>query len=646
MRCCYWRRVFYAIRLPQRSASKLSRSSDPTKLVDLSAFTPDKVRNFGIVAHVDHGKSTLADRLLELTGVVDSAHEEQMLDRLQVERERGITVKAQTCTMIYKDLLLNLIDTPGHADFNFEVSRSLAASDGILLLVAANQGVQAQTIANFWLAFERGLTIIPVINKIDLKGANIAEVETQLQNLFEFEASDIIHISAKSGTNVPLVLDSIAQRIAAPTADRLRHFRCIIYDSWFDKFRGAVACVLVKEGSVARGDVIRSFHAQKRYEVVEVGIMHPGMTPVQRLYAGQAGYIIANVKTVKEAVAGETLFMGESSDEVVPLPGFKPVKPTVYAGLYPLDPGEYDSLKHAVEQLTLNDPSVEVTPDSSPALGLGWRVGFLGVLHMEVFSSRLEQEYRANVILTAPNVEFRALIKDNETIRKKRYNGEAEIRILDPSKFPDPSDIERFLEPMVKLMMLIPNEHIGVVNALCAAARGRRGETQSIDTSRLALTWRMPLAEILVDFFERLKRITSGYASFDYEFDGYDEVELLKMNVSINGTSINEFSQVIPAPMLRERAKLIVSKLRKEIPRQQFEVVVRATVGNSSKVIAQAVIAPMRKDFTQLLKGNFGGGGMERLNKKLSHQKKGKERMKMIGRVQIPKEAFLNVLRN
>ncbi|KHN86266.1 Translation factor GUF1 -like protein, mitochondrial [Toxocara canis] len=646
MRWCCWRRLLPSYGVPRRCASKLSRSNDPNRLVDVSHFTPDKIRNFGIVAHVDHGKSTLADRLLELTGVVDSAHEDQLLDRLQVERERGITVKAQTCSMVYKDFLLNLIDTPGHADFNFEVSRSLAASSGILLLVAANQGVQAQTIANFWLAFERGLAIIPLINKIDLKGVNIAQVEAQMQNLFEFEANDIIHISAKSGDNVPLVLDSIIQRIAAPNADRDSPFRCMIYDSWFDKFRGAVACVLVKEGSVARGDIIRSFHAEKHYEVVEVGVMHPGMTPVQRLYAGQVGYIIANMKTVKEAAAGETLFIGESRECVIPLPGFKPVKPTVYAGLFPLDAGDYDSLKQAVEQLALNDPSVTVTPDSSPALGLGWRIGFLGVLHMEVFSSRLEQEYGANVVLTAPNVEFRAVIKDNETIRKKRYEGKKEIRILDPSKFPDPCDVERFLEPMVKLTMLIPSEHMGAVNAMCAAARGRRGETQSIDERRLALTWRMPLAEIVVDFFERLKRITSGYVSFDYELDGHDEIDLVKMSISINGALINEFSQIIPAPMLRERAKLIVSRLKKEIPRQQFEVVLRATVGNSSKAVTQAIIPPMRKDFTQLLKGNFGGGGMERLNKKLSHQKKGKERMKLIGRVQIPKEAFINVLRN
>lgn len=628
-----------------RRSSKLYKPKDPNRLVETDSFTPDKIRNFGIVAHVDHGKSTLADRLLELTGVIGSSHENQMLDRLQVERERGITVKAQTCSMIYKGCLLNLIDTPGHVDFSYEVMRSLAASSGILLLVAANQGVQAQTLANFWMAFEQGVPMIPVINKIDMKGVNIPQVESQLKNLFGFKDDEVIRISAKSGDNVLSVLDAIVERLPPPDVTPDAPFRCLIYDSWFEQFRGAVALIIVKEGKVTRGQKIRSYHAGKEYEVAEVGVMHPDMLPVEALCAGQVGYLVANMKTAREASVGETLFEPKNAASVIPLPVFKTVKPTVYAGLFPLDPGDYDSLKQAVDRLCLNDPSVTLIPDSSPALGLGWRVGFLGSLHMEVFGARLDQEHDANVIFTAPSVEFRAVIKDNETIRKKRYNGQGEIAIVDPSKFPDPTDVSKFLEPMVKLTVIVPSEYLGAVNQLCSGARGIRGEVQSIDESRLMIQWRIPLAEVIIDFFDRLKQATSGFASFDYEHDGYEETDLTKMTVTINDRTVDEFSQIMPSTMVRDRAKLVVSRLKAEIPRQQFEVIIKATVANSRKVLAQAVIAPMRRDFTQLLKGNFSGGGMERLNKKLSHQRKGKERLKMIGRIQIPKETFLNVLR-
>ncbi|ETN68269.1 putative GTP-binding protein LepA [Necator americanus] len=568
------------------------RSDDPTKLVDLSKYPPDKIRNFSIVAHVDHGKSTLADRLLELTGVVKPGERnEQMLDRLPVERERGITVKAQTAALPYKEYLLNLIDTPGHVDFSAEVARSLAVCDGILLVVAANQGVQAQLFSVF---------------------------------------------SAQ------------------------------IFDSMFDHFRGAIAFILVTDGSVEKGAKIRSYHYGKEYEVSEVGVMRPDMTPCLSLSAGQVGYIICSMKTVKEATVGETLFAAEKLDSVEPFPGFKPIKPTVYAGLFPVETSEYDGLKQAVERLSLNDPSVVVMPDSSPALGLGWKVGFLGVLHMEVFGARLDQEYGASVILSQPSVEYRAIVKDSETIRKKRFDGKSEISILDASKFPEEGDIEKFLEPVVKVRIIVPAEMMGAVNGLCSECRGQRGDISSIDEDRLMIIWRLPLAEVVVDFFERLKRLTSGYASFDYEQDGYIETKLIKLTITINGREVGinsslllkvivkrsvmlqvpEFSQIIPAAMARERAKLLVHRLKREIPRQQYEVTIKACVGSSTKALSQVSIQPMKRDFTQLLKGNFGGGGMERLNKKLSHQKKGKEKMKQIGNVQIPKEAFLNVLRN
>uniref|UniRef100_A0A1I7TBC8 Translation factor GUF1 homolog, mitochondrial n=1 Tax=Caenorhabditis tropicalis TaxID=1561998 RepID=A0A1I7TBC8_9PELO len=595
-----------------------SSAGDPTKLVSISEFTPDKIRNFGIVAHVDHGKSTLADRLLELCGAVPPG-QKQMLDKLQVERERGITVKAQTAALRHNGFLLNLIDTPGHVDFSAEVSRSLAVCDGILLLVAANQGVQAQTIANFWLAFEKNIQIVPVINKIDLPGADIKSVETQLKTLFEFNSEECIHISAKSGLNVEKILNAIIERVPPPTAIADAPFRSMIFDSYFDHFRGAIAHIIVKEGSIKKGDKIRSYQNDKTYEVSEVGVMRPEMVKCTELNAGQVGYLVCNMRTVKEAVVGETLFSAESDRESIKtFSEIKGVKPTVYAGLFPVETTDYESLKQAVERLCLNDPSVTVTPDSSKALGLGWRIGFLGVLHMEVFGARLSQEYDASVILCQPSVEYRAKIKDNESIRKKRYDGMGEIRILDPSKFPDESDVDSFLEPMVKVRMIVPNEMMGTVNGLCSECRGERAT----------------------------KKLTSGYASFDYEPDGWQETRLVKLSILINSKEVSEFSQILPAAMARDRAKTLVQRLKREIPRQQFEVTIKACIGSSTKALSQIVIQPMKRDFSQLLKGNFGGGGMERLNKKLSHQKKGKERMKMLGNVQIPKEAFLNVLKN
>lgn len=626
---------------------RIARSNDPAKLSSLEEFVPTKIRNFGIVAHVDHGKSTLADRMLQLTNVVDSnAKIAQVLDKLQVEKERGITVKAQTCSMIYKDYLINLIDTPGHVDFSFEVARSLAACNGIVLLVAANQGVQAQTISNFWLAFERDLSMIPVVNKVDLKTANLPKVQNELKSLFDVDEKEIIKISAKSGLNVPDVLDAIIDRLPPPSGNRDAHFEGLIFDSWYEQFRGAIPLVLIKNGSISRGQKIHSLNNDKSYEVIEVGVMHPDMTPCQTLYAGQVGYVICNMKTVKEATVGETLFDPTSPEPIKNVEVFKPVKPTIYAGLYPLETSNYENLKLAVERLSLNDPSVVITSDSSPALGLGWKVGFLGILHMEVFSARLSQEYDETVILTSPNVEFLAEIVDNENVRKRRYNGNSVIKILDVSTFPEPTDVKRYLEPMVNLTVLVPNEYMSTVNALCSERRGSRGEIKSIDEDRMLINWRMPLTEVVTGFFEKLKYLTSGYASFDYELDGYDKVNLTKLGIHINGEEINEFSMVVPTSMAMGRAKMIVNRLKEEIPRQQYEVNIKATFGDSPKPVYQGTIKAWKKDFSQLLKGNFGGGGMERLNKKLSHQKKGKEKMKNLGQIQVPKEAFINVLKN
>jgi elongation factor 4 len=642
------RRVNFCIYSSNRNLAsyKIVKSSNPENLSDIQCFTPDRIRNFGIVAHVDHGKSSLADKFLQMTNVISSQEREQFLDKLQVERERGITVKAQTCSMIYKDHLLNLIDTPGHADFSFEVSRSLAALDGIILLVAANQGVQAQTLANFWLAFEREIVTIPVINKIDLKEAKVQKVEEQMYSLFDFKSDEILKISAKNGINVEAVLDTVLEKVPSPKVTENAPFRALIFDSWFEHFRGAIAMIAVKDGLITKGQKIASYNGQKEYDVVEVGIMYPSLMPTTCLTSGQIGYVICNMKTVKEASVGETLFEPSKRDIIVPFAAFTAIKPTVYAGLFPVETSEYDDLKEAVERLSLNDPSVTVTPDSSPALGLGWKIGFLGMLHMEVFTQRLDQEHDANVILTAPSVEYKAVIKDNETIRKKRHGGKAEIVFSDSSHFPDVQDVDKFLEPVVQVTIIVPLQYLSVVSSLCVECRGERGDVSIIDNERVLIKSKIPLAEVVIDFFERLKRLTSGYASFDYEPVGYQEANLIKLCISINGRPIDEFSIITTVSQANQRAKLLVAKLKEEIPRQQYEVNIRATIGTSTKPIVQGIIKAYKKDFSQLLKGNFGGGGMERLNKKLSHQKKGKEKMKTIGQVQVPKEAFINILRN
>ncbi|KAI6235985.1 Translation factor GUF1-like protein, mitochondrial [Aphelenchoides besseyi] len=617
------------------------------KAAELENFPPEKIRNFLISAHVDHGKSTLADRILQLTNVINRKERAQYLDNLQVERERGITVKAQTCAFMHKGYLVNLIDTPGHSDFSFEVSRSLAACNGMVLLIAANQGVQAQTLANFWLGFENNLVMIPVINKIDLPGADVETVTQQLQSLFGFDRKEIIQISAKTGFNVETLLDGIVERIPPPSVNVTRPFKALIFDSWFDHFRGAIALILITEGRLTVGQKIQSYHNNAQYDVVEIGVKSPEMMPVKHLNAGQVGYIICQMKNTTEAQAGETLFDGTlKRDEVTPFPGFKPTKPSVYAGFFPLNISDYAEMKQALERLVLNDPAVVLRPDSSSFLGLGWKIGFLGMLHMDVFAQRLEQEYGANLIVTAPSVEYYCKILDNSTIQKKRYNGRSEVRFSDPANFPAPQDVEAFYEPMITLTVITKNELLSAVNSLCSAARGERGDTNSISESRLLIKWRLPLAEVACGFFDQLKKATSGYVSFDYEHSGYQEVDLVLINVLVNDRQISEFSSICPASRMRQKAKNLVQKLQELIPRQQYEIRIKATAGDSTKAISQGVIRAYKKDFTGLLKGNFGGGGMERLNKKLSHQRKGKEDLKAIGNIQIPKEVFLNVVRD
>ncbi|MCP9260090.1 Elongation factor 4 [Dirofilaria immitis] len=590
----------------------LTEESQKFRLRSLQSYTGSKkIRNFGIVAHVNHGKSTLADRLLELTGVVD-----------KVERERGITVKAQSCTMFHKDFMLNLIDTPGHADFRFEVSRSLAVTNGILLVVAANQGVEAQTVANFWLAFEAGLTIIPIINKIDLNNANISRVLSQMENLFDFSPSEILRISAKNGTGVDSILSAIVERLPPPKVELHLPFRAHIFDSWYETHRGPVMCVAVHDGRISQGQKIRTYHSDCEYEVLAVGIMNPDMHEIQCLYAGQVGYLLTTMKSVQDVTVGETLYDANSERIMVqPMSLFTPSAPCIYANFYPTDMSEYNSLHVALNKLALNDSSVQMQHDSSAALGSGFKIGFSGLLHMEVFCARLKEEYNINVIMTAPSVE---------------YNGQRVIRLLDASDFPIyPSDIDHFLEPVIKLTLLLSSAYCKHVEKLCVDARGEQVENNELDAECTMQQWRLPFAEMLEN---RVFIYFSGYVTYNYQWDGFQPVKVELLMIHINDLPIYEFSEIMPSNQVKARAKEIVRKLKEEIPRQQYEVQIKATLGQTKRALVQTVIAPIKKDFV-------GRRWLGTFLQKAVAAEKGKERMKQMGQVRIPKEAFINVLR-
>uniref|UniRef100_A0A8C8DV90 GTP binding elongation factor GUF1 n=1 Tax=Oryzias sinensis TaxID=183150 RepID=A0A8C8DV90_9TELE len=555
--------------------------------VDLSEFPPDRIRNFCIVAHIDHGKSTLADRLLEMTGAIaKTGKNKQVLDKLQVERERGITVKAQTASLFYdyggEQYLLNLIDTPGHVDFSYEVSRSLSACQGVLLIVDANQGIQAQTVANFYLAFEAQLSIIPVINKIDLKNADPSRVESQIEKVFDIPSEECIRISAKLGTNVEKVLQAVVERIPAVHEP----FKALVFDSNFDHYRGVVANIAVLGGRVKKGDKIVSAHLRKTYEVNEVGLLRPDELPTQKLFAGQVGYIIAGMKEVKEAQIGDTLFLQERPVDA--LPGFKPAKPMVFAGMYPMDQSEYPGLRSAIERLTLNDSSVMVQRDSSLALGAGWRLGFLGLLHMEVFNQRLEQEYNASVIVTAPTVPYKAVLSSAKLIKNRR---------------------------------------------------GVQKNMVYIDDQRVMMKYLFPLNEIVVDFYDLLKSLSSGYASFDYESAGYQAADLIKMDLLLNGQPVEELTTIVHRERAYTMGKAMCERLKDSIPRQMFEIAVQAAIG--SKVIARETIKAYRKNVL----AKCYGGDITRKMKLLKKQAEGKKKMRRIGNVDVPKDAFINVLK-
>ncbi|KAL5011724.1 hypothetical protein ScPMuIL_010275 [Solemya velum] len=607
--------------------------------IDLQRFPVENIRNFSIIAHVDHGKSTLADRLLEITNTISkNVRNLQVLDRLQVERERGITVKAQTASLFYnyndEVYLLNLVDTPGHVDFNYEVSRSLSACQGVILLVDANQGVQAQTVANFYLAFESNLTILPVMNKIDLKVAKPDVVLKQLKNIFDIKPEDVLKVSAKNGTGVEELLRAVVEKIPPPPADLAKPFRGLMFDSWYDQYKGAVANVAICDGVVRKGDKIQSCNTKKTYEVQELGIMHPTEVPTGVLFAGQVGYIIANMKNVNEAQVGDTLCHDGTSVE--PLPGFKPARAMVFAGVYPSDHTEFSALRNALNRLTLNDSSVSVHVDHSPALGQGWRLGFLGLLHMDVFNQRLEQEYDASVIVTAPNVPYKARVFGAKNLKK--YGGE-EVTILNPCHLPDPHVVKEYLEPMVIGTILFPDQYLSSVMNLCMERRGEQVDQVYIDDTRLMFKVILPLSEIVVDFFDDLKSITSGFASFDYEDHGYQVADLVKVNILLNSRDVEELTLICHRARARVTSKQVCSKLKETIPRQLFKISIQAAVG--SKFIAREDIPALKKDVL----AKCYGGDISRKMKLLKRQAEGKKRMRKIGNIDVPKDAFIKVLK-
>ncbi len=602
------------------------------KDIDLKTFNPDQIRNFSIIAHIDHGKSTLADRLLEVTGTVsERAKREQFLDKLQVERERGITVKAQTVSMFYehegKKYLLNLIDTPGHVDFSYEVSRSLYACQGALLLVDAAQGVQAQTMANFYLAFEQDLKIIPIINKIDLPTANPENVEQQFKTLFDFEPEGVIRASAKAGIGIREILRAIIEQIPSAPGITTQPLKALLFDSWFDEYRGVICLIALHDGTIKKGDSIKLAQAGTAYEVLEVGLMYPEPTPTGALYAGQVGYLITGMKTAKEAQVGDTIH--HTKKPVTPFPGFKPAKPVVFAGIYPVESKDFKALSEAIEKLILNDASIHVEKKTSTALGLGFRCGFLGLLHLDVFKQRLEQEYDLSVIATAPSVLYKIKMAHTHKI----------INIENPSDFPEANRIDEILEPIIDATIIVPKEYLGSIMTLCQQKRGIQQDLSYLDEQRVILKYKLPLNEVAIEFYDQLKSLSSGYASFDYEIADYSPAKLVKMDILLNGKPVDALSIIVHKDKAYYVGRELTGRLKKVIHRQLFEVVIQAAIG--AKIIARDRIAPLRKDVT----AKCYGGDITRKRKLLEKQKEGKKKMKQIGNVEVPQEAFLSLLK-
>ncbi|MDD6917581.1 MAG: translation elongation factor 4 [bacterium] len=595
-------------------------------------FDQKHIRNFSIIAHIDHGKSTLADRILELTGTVDKRDmKEQLLDSMDLERERGITIKLNAVTVKYRsssgeDFIYNLIDTPGHVDFSYEVSRSLAACEGALLVVDATQGVQAQTLANVYLAVDNDLAVLPVINKVDLPSAMPDLVKREIEDRIGIDCSDACLISAKTGLGVPDVLEKIATAIPAPSGDINAPLEALIFDSYYDSYRGVVALIRVKNGSVKVGDAIRLMQAGKTYLVTEVGIRTPKEIPTKQLDCGEVGYLTATIKDIHDVFPGETITL-ENRPAEKPLPGYRKINPMVYCGLYPVDSRDYQNLKDALDKLSLNDASLVYIPETSKALGFGFRCGFLGLLHMDVVQERLEREYNLNLILTAPSVIYKVVLTDGSI-----------VEIDNPSELPDPSKIREIDEPFVSASIMAPKDYVGPIMELCQGKRGVYVDLEYFDETRVIVKYDLPLSEIIYSFFDKLKSYTKGYASLDYEFKEYRKSDLAKMDILLNGDVIDALSCIVYRPEAYKRGLGLVSRLKEIIPRQQFEVPVQAAI--SGKVIARADIKSMRKDVL----AKCYGGDISRKKKLLEKQKEGKKRMKAIGSVEVPQEAFMSVL--
>jgi len=592
----------------------------------------DRIRNFSIIAHIDHGKSTLADRLLEMTGALSQREmREQFLDKMDLEREKGITIKLQPVRLKYQardgqEYILNLIDTPGHVDFSYEVSRSLAACEGALLVVDASQGIEAQTLANVYMAMDLNLEIIGAVNKIDLPGAEPEVVMQEMENVLGLDQTEVLPISAKLGTGVVDLMESIVQRIPPPKGDEEAPLQALIFDSYFDSYKGAISYIRVVAGQVRKGEVIRMMSNEKEYEVTEIGVVSPYMTEVPVLKAGEVGYLVAGIKNVKDTRVGDTITgAGRPADQ--PLPGYQEVKPMVYCGIYPLENSDFERLRDALDKLKLNDASLFYEPETSDALGFGFRCGFLGLLHLEIVRERLEREYDLSLLATAPSVVYKFRLTDG-----------SEMYISNPTRWPAPQKIDQIMEPYVKASIMVPHDYVGGIMELCQEKRGIFVTMEYLTPHRVLMTYKLPLAEILYDFFDALKSRTRGYASLDYEVTGFEVSDLVKVDIMLNGEVVDALSFIVHEEKSYYRARAIAERLRKIIPRQMYEVIIQAAIG--SKIISRENIKAMRKDVL----AKCYGGDITRKKKLLEKQKEGKKRMKQIGHIEVPKDAFLRVM--
>ncbi len=592
-------------------------------------MTNEKIRNFAIIAHIDHGKSTLADRILEFTNTISAREAKpQILDSMELEQERGITIKLNAIQIKYKDYIFHLIDTPGHVDFTYEVSRSLAACEGALLLVDATQGIQAQTLANVYMAMENNLEIVPIINKVDLISADPERVKKEIQDMIGIDASDAIMISAKTGLNIDKVIDAIINKIPAPKeADINKPLQALIFDSYFDNYRGVVIYVRLFDGKVKVGDEIYFMQTEKHYLVTELGVKNPNEVQKNELQAGEVGWISASIRDIKDVEVGDTVTLFENQCPE-PLPGYKKIKPVVYTGFYPVDTRDYNDLKDALEKISLSDSSLVWQPETSKALGFGFRIGFLGLLHMDILQERLEREFNLDIIATAPSVEFVVTLT----------NGDVQY-ITNPSLFPDRSYIKMIEEPYIKANIMLTEEYLGPIMELCQSKRGKYVNIEYLDETRRLLIYELPLNEIIFDFFDLMKSYSKGYASFDYDYIGLRESDLVKVDILLNGEKIDALAMIVHKDSAYNKSRALIEKLKEVVPRQNFEIPVQAAIG--AKIIARETIKAYRKDVTAKLYG----GDVTRRQKLLKKQKIGKKRMKQIGSVEVPQEAFLAILK-